>query len=410
MQDCTNDGLSRLGDLFGYNGISKYLDGEDVINLLQCGSRRINWTFKHEAISLRFSTTWHTRFTNMMRFFRFLAEYFSALHALEFDFVYARCPTRFSHEIGKPSMCAKSVRAFKKDVFFPKLLHVIVRECGDALVVIPMARFFNAIQDDTSTIFPVLQTLHVTWSSTNDRYKQAFMAFAAHTPESVTSLALDIGLNSHYNAPNSNRDDRYTIKAVRRNRLRLPLFSLKLHVYDDTLQWHSLESHYKLDDLVKLDLRTEHKIVLDCSVLPRSLQLLSIECQIAPSVIRATGCSVIHLENAPPSLEEMVFLRAFDIMVRSALPPQLQSFKARTSTLHDYQGNMSISLLPRGLQLLDCDVIQGAHNGVPMRMCEYLFGDLVHRNRDYNECMVRNMVQRPSHTFPRPSLTFQDTR
>jgi len=364
-----------------------------MINLLQCGSRRLNSILQRELISLHFKRAWHTRFTNMLRFFRFVARYFPKLHTLQINLCHAYGLGKLSHEIGDTKISDHMVGAFKRDVAFPKLLHLVIREDDDHLVVLHLARLFNTLQNDTSDVFPVLQTLKVECGSTNaDRYAQAFEAFAAHTPVSVTSFALQLTTHSiQHGLPSSRRYGRDSIMTARQHRPKLSLHFLTLNLDDDTLQWNSLASAYQLDNLVELTLAFGHKMDIDCSILPRSLQALYIRLHIKPTTRRADVLPIVELQNPPPFLETMLFIGRFDIMVRDALPSRLETFAAPFCTLHDFDGKVAVPLLPRGLKLMACGNVKNSIGSAPVRLCEYWFGHLVNADIADGESMLKRL-------------------
>lgn len=406
MAASPSDGLSRLRGVFHCHGISKYLDGDDMIRLLQCGSRQLNkCILNQEAVALHF-TTWHTRFTNMFRLFRFLAEYFSHVRVLEMDFSHGHNPAYLTHAIGNKDDAHTGTllqQAFEH-ISFPNLFRLTVHEMENKLVTIYVARFFNAILQHTTitttVMFPALQTLHIYCAQRSlDSYNECVSAFVHHTPSSVTRLELRL-VSDHLTM--SEVREEFPIVEIRRDKPKLSLESLTL-ILNDNLHWDALVSAYDLNNLVNLNLQLYANVEFNCSVLPRSLQHLAIRVLVDSNdgwrrlgLINHTNTvadkSIVHLRNLPPQLETMNVTGVHEIIMHHALPTTLRVFyMSQSAIVFDYADNLNIPSIPRGLNAMAPNRIKNS-NGALVCMSEHLLGDLLrHQNHDYVESILKRL-------------------
>jgi len=381
----TENGLGRMVNVFHHQGISNYLDGEDVIRLLQCGSTRLNRTLRREAVALRFAE-WHTRFTNMFRLFRFLAEYFPNMNTLKLDVWCTHGFTSLSHEIETSDPTTNELDALKH-VRFPNLTRIIVREEKDNLAATNLARFFNSMAHATSDIFPILRTLHISCSSTV-RYDANVSAFVHYTPASVTRLKLEIIAFTRAVTD-------FDIQDARSNKPVLSLESLSLKLRT-TPRWGILASAYNMNDLVKLVLHLPVGAELDTAILPRSLRHLDIGTgghliNAWHSLTNPPKRSIIHIKNAPAYLESMTLYNV-DVMMHEHLPPMLQQFILNRVTVRDDDKFIVIASLPRNLKQVHIRLIH--HQNSMVAMDHYLFSELMNRPREEVESAIKQWPAR----------------
>ena len=379
-------------NVFHHQGISKYLDAEDMIRLLQCGSSRLNRVLRTEAVALRFSE-WHTRFADMFRLFRFLAKYFSRMYRLEMDFRSDYGVAFLSHKIPPRNLCMEELDDLMR-ICFPNLAHLIVRETQDNLVLVHLARFFNSMEHATTTIFPILQTFHIDgFCVDKENYDAAVYAFVNYTPVSVTCLKLQLlsyDKSTHH----------FDIKAARADKPKISLASLTLKLRD-TPCWDSIATAYNLNDLVVLNIHLpEMNHAFECGILPKSLQHLEIggvmdavTASLVFGVSNAPKRSIIHIKNAPIYLESMTFYN-IDVVMQQPLPSMLSSFRAYYGTVvHDEQNFIAIPLLPRNLTMLRLDTLSRTKSS---GMLDYLFVHLMHQAREYVESVLKQWPPRLS--------------
>ena len=388
--DAHENGLVKLVDVFHQHCISGYLDGEDVIRLSQCGSKRLNRTLRREAVALRFST-WHTRFTNMFRLFCFLAEYFPHVGELEMDFVgeFSHWP-RLTQEVGTgdPQPSAEMMNKLT-NTSLPNLSCIVAREHNYNLVSIYLARFFNTMADRTTTIFPLLQTLIVQCDASS-KYDEHVNAFIHYTPASVSCLKLDF-LDDVRRPLIVNFDT--TNARGGRGIPKLSLSSLQLKLAE-SLPWTALESAYNLADLTSLELIGHEKIALDCGILPRLLRHLKISFVAAQthSDFQNGGRSVVHFRNAPPRLETVILYTVEQVVMHEVLPSTLQVFEIGSRTiLTDNDGFITIPFLPTRLKSLPrCNYASRDLDRLSS-LSEHLLRRLMHQSREQVESVLKHL-------------------
>lgn len=380
--------LVGLKDAFHLYGITKYLDGDDVIHLLQCGSKQMNRTLKRESVALRF-TTWHTRFLNALRLFQFLAEYFPHLAALEMNFLNTQ-PLSLDHKVNDDDDDVTTSSTLFGLPPFPNLSSLIIRERGDKLSALYMARFFKSAKCSTSVLFPALRTLNVVCSPQSLIDYNDSMGFLHYTPASVTCL--DLHLKPNIFASNVNAD--ITIADVRQNEPLLSLKSLTLSLYKN-IRVDDFALAYNLSNLVDLNLNfCVNAIEFDCSVLPRFLQHLQISVTVPMRHGQVTtAASNVHFRNPPPHLVTMRFYGFSELIMHDALPSDLEEIHLDMGLImDDSAGKISILSLPPKLKAFFTHFIKSGD--VMLLFNEYIFYNLLNQPYDYAKAMLKHLPSR----------------